>query len=51
MMEYRHTLDGLALTWLEERLIVAFRSKYEPRNAEDCYDDSHKYDCPATHVS
>ena len=52
MMEYRHTLnnqheppgDGV-------RLIVAFRSEYKASNAENCYNNCHKYNSPATDVS
>jgi hypothetical protein len=33
------------------RLIVAFRSKYETGNAENRYNNSHKYNSPATDVS
>ena len=52
MMEYRHTLNNQhELRGVGIRLIVAFRSEYETGNAENRYNNSHKYNSPATEVS
>ena len=52
MMEYRHTLNNQHQSRGDGvRLIVAFRSEYETGNAENRYNNSHKYNSPATDVS
>ena len=51
-MEYRHTLNNQHEVWGGGvRLIVAFWSEYESGNAENCYNNSHKYNSPAIDVS